>query len=53
VTVNRIRTYRRKRRRQPIAGLDAADGFLERLSNPNDSNPKTSARRKGSKTRSH
>jgi RNA polymerase sigma-70 factor (ECF subfamily) len=36
VTVNRIRTYRRKRRRQPVAGLDAADGFLERLSNPND-----------------
>jgi RNA polymerase sigma-70 factor, ECF subfamily len=36
VTVNRIRTYRRKRRRQPVAGLDAADGFLERLSNPDD-----------------
>jgi RNA polymerase sigma-70 factor, ECF subfamily len=36
MTVNRIRGYRRKRRRQPVTGLDAADGFLERLSNPND-----------------
>jgi RNA polymerase sigma-70 factor, ECF subfamily len=36
VTVNRIRTYRRKRYRIPAVGLDPADGFLERLSNPND-----------------
>jgi RNA polymerase sigma-70 factor (ECF subfamily) len=35
VTVNRIRSYRRKRRRQPAAGLDPADGFLGRLSDPN------------------
>ena len=36
VTVNKIRTYRRKRRRRPAVGLDPADGFLERLSDPND-----------------
>jgi len=36
VTVNKIRSYRRKRRRQPAAGLDPTDGFLERLSDPND-----------------
>jgi RNA polymerase sigma-70 factor (ECF subfamily) len=35
VTVNRVRTYRRKRQRRPLAGLDAADGFLQRLSDPN------------------
>ena len=35
VTVNRIRTYRRKRHRRPAVGLDPTDGFLERLSDPN------------------
>jgi RNA polymerase sigma-70 factor (ECF subfamily) len=35
VTVNRIRTYHRQRRRRPTAGLDPAVGFLERLSDPN------------------
>jgi RNA polymerase sigma-70 factor (ECF subfamily) len=35
VTVNRIRVYRRQQRRRPVAGLDPADGFLERLSDPN------------------
>jgi RNA polymerase sigma-70 factor (ECF subfamily) len=36
VTVNETRRYRRNRRRQPAVGLDPADGFLERLSDPND-----------------
>jgi RNA polymerase sigma-70 factor, ECF subfamily len=36
VTVNKVRNYRRKRQRRPAAGLDHADGFLERLSDPND-----------------
>ncbi len=36
VTVNKIRNYRRKRRRLPAVGIDPADGFLERLSDPND-----------------
>jgi len=36
VTVNKIRNYRRKRYRRPAVGLDLADGFLERLSDPND-----------------
>jgi RNA polymerase sigma-70 factor (ECF subfamily) len=36
VTVNRIRIYFRKRQRRSAVGLDPADGFLERLSNPND-----------------
>jgi RNA polymerase sigma-70 factor, ECF subfamily len=36
VTVNRVRTYRRKCHRQAAVGLDLADGFLERLSDPND-----------------
>jgi RNA polymerase sigma-70 factor (ECF subfamily) len=36
VTVNRIRIYFRKRQRRPAVGLDPAEGFLERLSNPND-----------------
>jgi len=36
VTVNKIRNYRRKRQRRPVVGLDPADGFLERLSDPND-----------------
>jgi RNA polymerase sigma-70 factor, ECF subfamily len=36
VTVNRVRNYRRKRHRRPAVGLDPAEGFLERLSDPND-----------------
>lgn len=35
VTVNRARTHRRRRRRAP-AGLDPADGFLDRLADPRD-----------------
>jgi len=35
VTVNRIRNYCRKRHRRPAAGLGPANGFLERLSDPN------------------
>ncbi len=35
VTVNKIRNYRRKRYRRPAVGLDPADGFLERLADPN------------------
>ncbi len=35
VTVNKVRTYRRRRRRRPTTGLDPADAFLERLSDPN------------------
>ena len=35
VTVNRILNYRRQRHRRPAVGLDPADGFLERLSDPN------------------
>jgi RNA polymerase sigma-70 factor (ECF subfamily) len=36
VTVNKLRNYHRKRHRRPTVGLDPADGFLERLSDPND-----------------
>jgi RNA polymerase sigma-70 factor, ECF subfamily len=36
ITVNKVRRHRTKRRRQPAFGLDAANGFLERLSDPND-----------------
>ena len=36
VTVNKVRNYRRKRQRRPAVGLDQAEGFLERLSDPND-----------------
>lgn len=36
VTVNKIRNYRRRTRRRPAVGLDPADGFLERLSDPHD-----------------
>jgi RNA polymerase sigma-70 factor, ECF subfamily len=36
VTVNKIRNYRRKRQRRPAVGLDPADAFLERMSDPND-----------------
>ena len=35
VTVNKVRNYRRQRHRRP-AGLDTAEGFLERLSDPNN-----------------
>jgi RNA polymerase sigma-70 factor (ECF subfamily) len=35
VTVNKVRNYRRKRRRLPAIGVDQADGFLERLSDQN------------------
>jgi RNA polymerase sigma-70 factor, ECF subfamily len=37
ITVNRVRTYRRSRRRRcrPAGGLDATDGFLDQLSDPN------------------
>jgi RNA polymerase sigma-70 factor, ECF subfamily len=35
VTVNKVRNYRRKRQRRPAVGLDQAEGFLERLSDPN------------------
>jgi len=34
VTVNKVRNYRRLRRRRAAAGLDHAEGFLERLSDP-------------------
>jgi RNA polymerase sigma-70 factor, ECF subfamily len=36
IAVNKVRNYRRKRQRRPAVGLDHAEGFLERLSNPND-----------------
>jgi RNA polymerase sigma-70 factor, ECF subfamily len=36
VTVNKVRNYRRKRQRRPNVGLDPVEGFLERLSDPND-----------------
>jgi RNA polymerase sigma-70 factor (ECF subfamily) len=35
VTVNKVRTYRKQRRRRPLVGLDPTDGFLDRLSEPN------------------
>ena len=35
VTVNKVRTHRKKRQRQPIVGLDPADGFLNSLEEPN------------------
>jgi RNA polymerase sigma-70 factor (ECF subfamily) len=34
VTVNKVRTHRRRRRRLPAVGLDPADGFLDRLADP-------------------
>ena len=34
VTVNKVRTYRRQRLRLPIVGLHPADGFLDRLADP-------------------
>jgi RNA polymerase sigma-70 factor, ECF subfamily len=36
VTVNRVRTHWRKRRRLPAVGLDAADGFLNSFADPNN-----------------
>jgi RNA polymerase sigma-70 factor, ECF subfamily len=35
VTVNKVWTYRKQRRRRPAGGLDPADGFLDRLADPN------------------
>jgi RNA polymerase sigma-70 factor (ECF subfamily) len=35
ITVNRVRTLRRQRRRRPTVGADPVDGFLDRLSDPN------------------
>jgi RNA polymerase sigma-70 factor (ECF subfamily) len=35
VTVNRVRTHRKKLRRQPSLGSDPADGFLDQLADPN------------------
>jgi RNA polymerase sigma-70 factor (ECF subfamily) len=35
VTVNRLRTHRRRRRRRPAVGLDPAQGFIDRLADPN------------------
>jgi RNA polymerase sigma-70 factor (ECF subfamily) len=35
VTVNKVRTHRRKLRRRRAVGLDPADGFLDSLSDPN------------------
>jgi RNA polymerase sigma-70 factor (ECF subfamily) len=35
VTVNRVLNLRRQRQRRPVVGLDPADEFLERLSDPN------------------
>jgi RNA polymerase sigma-70 factor, ECF subfamily len=36
VTVNKVRSYRKKYDRRPIVGLDPAEGFLDRLSDPKD-----------------
>jgi RNA polymerase sigma-70 factor (ECF subfamily) len=35
VTVNRVRTHRRKGRKRPVTGIDPADGFLDSLADPN------------------
>jgi RNA polymerase sigma-70 factor (ECF subfamily) len=35
VTVNRLRTHRKQRLRRPGVGLDPADGFIDRLADPN------------------
>jgi RNA polymerase sigma-70 factor, ECF subfamily len=35
VTVNKVRTHRRKLHRRPTVGRDAADGFLNSLADPN------------------
>jgi RNA polymerase sigma-70 factor (ECF subfamily) len=34
VTVNKVRTHRRRRHRRPTAGVDATDGFLNSLADP-------------------
>jgi RNA polymerase sigma-70 factor (ECF subfamily) len=34
VTVNKARVYRRQRQRRPAVGFDPAEGFLERLADP-------------------
>lgn len=34
VAVNRVRSHRRRGRRVPVAGLDPAEGFLDRLADP-------------------
>jgi RNA polymerase sigma-70 factor, ECF subfamily len=34
VTVNRVRTHNKRRRRRSVVGLDKADGFLDRLAGP-------------------
>jgi len=36
VTVNKVRRYRKIRRRQRVVGFDPVDDFLERLADPND-----------------
>jgi RNA polymerase sigma-70 factor, ECF subfamily len=35
VTVNKVRSHRRKRHRRPTVGLDPANGFLDSLADPN------------------
>jgi RNA polymerase sigma-70 factor, ECF subfamily len=35
VTVNKVRTHRRRRHRRPAVGRDATDGFLDSLADPN------------------
>ena len=35
VAVNKVRTFRKKRGRKPVAGMDLTDGFLDRLAQPN------------------
>ena len=35
VTVNRVRSYWKKRNRRPLAGLDLTGGYLDQLSDPN------------------
>jgi RNA polymerase sigma-70 factor (ECF subfamily) len=35
VTVNKVRTHRRRRHRRPAVGVDATDGFLDTLADPN------------------
>ncbi len=35
VTVNKVRTYARRRHRRPAVGQDLTDGFLDRLEAPN------------------
>ena len=35
VTVNKVRTHRRRMYRRPTAGRDATDGFLQSLADPN------------------